>query len=105
VWRLELSVRAANCLQNGNVVLLGELVQLEEADLLRLKNLGCKSVKDIKAALERVDLSLGMDVEWPKGSWSKTVYTQWQGVVSQRGSSKYIHAEGSRDREGLEVWV
>ncbi len=48
VDELELSVRSANCLQNANITLIGELVQRTEQDMLKTKNFGRKSLKEIK---------------------------------------------------------
>src|SRR5208282_5255077 len=48
VDELELSVRSANCLQNANIQLIGELVQRTEQDMLKTKNFGRKSLKEIK---------------------------------------------------------
>lgn len=60
VSELELSVRSANCLQNANITLIGELVQKTEAEMLKTKNFGRKSLNEIKAILEGMGLSLGM---------------------------------------------
>lgn len=60
---LELSVRAANCLQNANIRFVGELVQKTESDMLKTKNFGRKSLKEIKDTLETMGLQLGMRVE------------------------------------------
>lgn len=66
VEELELSVRSANCLQNANIHLIGELVQKSEHDMLKTKNFGRKSLKEIKEILADMGLSLGMDIEsWP----------------------------------------
>ncbi len=70
LWRsvdeLELSVRSANCLQNANIKLLGELVQKTEAEMLKTKNFGRKSLKEIKEILSEMGLSLGMKLpNWP----------------------------------------
>jgi DNA-directed RNA polymerase alpha subunit len=51
VDELELSVRSANCLQNANIQLIGELVQRTEQDMLKTKNFGRKSLKEIKEIL------------------------------------------------------
>ncbi len=51
VDELELSVRSANCLQNANITLIGELVQKTEQDMLKTKNFGRKSLKEIKEIL------------------------------------------------------
>jgi DNA-directed RNA polymerase subunit alpha len=63
---LELSVRSANCLQNANIRYIGELVQKTESDMLKTKNFGRKSLKEIKEILSGMGLSLGMKLEgWP----------------------------------------
>ncbi len=67
VEELELSVRSANCLQNANIHLIGELVQKTEAEMLKTKNFGRKSLKEIKEILADMGLSLGMKIEnWPQ---------------------------------------
>ncbi|MBK8218557.1 MAG: DNA-directed RNA polymerase subunit alpha [Myxococcales bacterium] len=67
VDELELSVRSANCLQNANISLIGELVQRSEQDMLKTKNFGRKSLKEIKEILQNMGLSLGMKIEnWPQ---------------------------------------
>ncbi len=66
VEELELSVRSANCLQNANIHLIGELVQKTEAEMLKTKNFGRKSLKEIKEILADMGLSLGMKIDnWP----------------------------------------
>ncbi|MBU0989674.1 MAG: DNA-directed RNA polymerase subunit alpha [Proteobacteria bacterium] len=60
VTDLELSVRSANCLQNANISRIGELVQKTDAEMLKTKNFGRKSLNEIKAILEDMGLSLGM---------------------------------------------
>lgn len=67
VEELELSVRSANCLQNANITLIGELVQRSEQDMLKTKNFGRKSLKEIKEILSNMGLSLGMKIDnWPQ---------------------------------------
>jgi len=67
VEELELSVRSANCLQNANITLIGELVQKSEQDMLKTKNFGRKSLKEIKEILATMGLSLGMKLDnWPQ---------------------------------------
>jgi DNA-directed RNA polymerase subunit alpha len=67
VDELELSVRSANCLQNANITLIGELVQRSEQDMLKTKNFGRKSLKEIKEILSTMGLSLGLKLEnWPQ---------------------------------------
>ena len=63
VDELELSVRSANCLQNANIRLIGELVQRTEAEMLKTKNFGRKSLNEIKEVLASMDLELGMRIE------------------------------------------
>lgn len=66
VDELELSVRSANCLQNANIKTIGELVQRTEAEMLKTKNFGRKSLKEIKEILAEMGLSLGMKLDnWP----------------------------------------
>jgi DNA-directed RNA polymerase subunit alpha len=70
LWRtvdeLELSVRSANCLQNANIKYIGELVQKTESEMLKTKNFGRKSLKEIKELLAEMGLQLGMKLDnWP----------------------------------------
>jgi len=60
---LELSVRAANCLENANIKFIGELVTKTEAEMLKTKNFGRKSLNEIKDILAEMGLSLGMRIE------------------------------------------
>ena len=60
VDELELSVRSANCLQNANIKYIYELVEKTEADLLKTKNFGRKSLNEVKEVLTEMGLSLGM---------------------------------------------
>ena len=59
VDELELSVRSANCLQNANIRYIGELVQRTEAEMLKTKNFGRKSLNEIKELLTSMGLELG----------------------------------------------
>ncbi len=63
VEELELSVRSSNCLKAANIKSLGELVRKTEADMLKYRNFGRKSLKEIVEILEGMGLSLGMDIE------------------------------------------
>jgi len=63
VDELELSVRSANCLQNADLRYIGELVQKTEAEMLKTKNFGRKSLNEIKELLAEMGLSLGMRLE------------------------------------------
>ena len=59
VNEIELSVRAANCLNNANISTVGELASKTEADMLKYRNFGKKSLTEIKAKLVQLGLSLG----------------------------------------------
>jgi DNA-directed RNA polymerase subunit alpha len=63
VEELELSVRSYNCLKNANIQTIGELVQKSEAEMLRTKNFGRKSLNEIKEILSNMGLSLGMKID------------------------------------------
>ena len=63
VDELELSVRSYNCLKNADIKTIGELVQKTEAEMLKTKNFGRKSLNEIKAILVTMGLSLGMRVD------------------------------------------
>jgi DNA-directed RNA polymerase subunit alpha len=63
VEELELSVRSANCLKNANIRKIYQLVSRTEAEMLKTKNFGRKSLNEIKEVLGAMDLSLGMKLE------------------------------------------
>lgn len=63
VNEIELSVRAANCLNNANIVTVGELAQKTEAEMLKYRNFGKKSLNEIKAKLVEMGLTLGMQFD------------------------------------------
>ena len=66
VDELDLSVRAENCLQAANIKYIGDLVQKTEPEMLKTKNFGRKSLKEIKELLSEMGLALGMKLEqWP----------------------------------------
>lgn len=74
VDELELTVRAANCLKAENIYYIGDLVQKEEADLLKTPNLGKKSLNEIKDVLATHALSLGMSIpNWPPAWLKETI--------------------------------
>jgi DNA-directed RNA polymerase subunit alpha len=66
VDELELSVRSANCLKNADIRYIGDLVQKTEAEMLKTKNFGRKSLNEIKEILADMGLGLGMKLE----NWS-----------------------------------
>ena len=63
VEELELSVRSANCLQNANIKYIWQLVQKTEAEMLKTKNFGRKSLNEIKEILVEMGLGLGMKLD------------------------------------------
>ncbi|MBU2512456.1 DNA-directed RNA polymerase subunit alpha [bacterium] len=78
VNELELSVRSINCLQNAKIETIGDLVQKTEAEMLKTKNFGRKSLQEIKTVLASMGLTLGMKLEnfdnRPKGESSSRSY-------------------------------
>ncbi len=60
VDELELSVRSANCLQNAGIEYIYQLVEKSEAEMLKTKNFGRKSLNEIKDLLTELGLNLGM---------------------------------------------
>ena len=63
VEELELSVRSANCLKNANINKIYQLVSKTEAEMLKTKNFGRKSLNEIKEVLSEMGLSLGMKLD------------------------------------------
>jgi len=68
VEELELSVRSYNCLKNANIRTIRELVQKTEAEMLKTKNFGRKSLNEIREILTTMGLGLGMRVDQPAAS-------------------------------------
>ena len=71
---LELSVRSANCLKNAGINLIGELVQKTEAEMLKTKNFGRKSLNEIKEILLESGMGFGMKLDFPP--WNKAGKTE-----------------------------
>jgi DNA-directed RNA polymerase subunit alpha len=66
IQELELSVRASNCLESVKVETVRQLVQMTDADLLKIRSFGKTSLREIKRKLADIGLSLGMkDVAKP----------------------------------------
>ena len=77
VNEIELSVRAANCLNNANITTVGQLALKTEQEMLKYRNFGKKSLNEIKDKLQSLNLSLGMNfepgmVDAPKEDAAKT---------------------------------
>ena len=65
IEELELSVRSYNCLKNADIKTIADLVQRSEAEMLKTKNFGRKSLNEIKEILHSMGLSLGMRLDQP----------------------------------------
>ncbi len=63
VNEIELSVRAANCLNNANITSVGQLALKSEAEMLKYRNFGKKSLNEIKDKLQELGLGLGMSLD------------------------------------------
>jgi DNA-directed RNA polymerase subunit alpha len=63
VNEIELSVRAANCLNNANITTVGQLAMKTEAEMLKYRNFGKKSLNEIKEKLAGLGLTLGMNID------------------------------------------
>jgi DNA-directed RNA polymerase subunit alpha len=63
VNEIELSVRAANCLNNANITTVGQLALKSEAEMLKYRNFGKKSLNEIKDKLSELGLALGMQID------------------------------------------
>jgi DNA-directed RNA polymerase subunit alpha len=87
VEELELSVRSYNCLKNANIQTIGDLVQKTEAEMLRTKNFGRKSLNEIKEILSGLGLTFGMKFD-AQGR-----------LVSPTGTPAMV---GGADSEGLD---
>jgi len=58
---LELSVRSSNCLRAAEIKTIGDLVKKGEPEMLKYRNFGRKSLKEIQDILGEMGLSFGMD--------------------------------------------
>ena len=67
IQELELSVRASNCLESVKLETVGQLVQMTDADLLKIRSFGKTSLREIKRKLADIGLSLGMNVPTEDG--------------------------------------
>jgi DNA-directed RNA polymerase subunit alpha len=83
VEELELSVRSYNCLKNANIQTIGDLVQKSEAEMLRTKNFGRKSLNEIKEILTNLGLTFGMKFD----SQGRLVSPSGQPVAPSVGDS------------------
>jgi DNA-directed RNA polymerase subunit alpha len=72
VHELELSVRANNCLEAAKIESVGQLVNLAESDLLKIRSFGKTSLREVKRKLQDLGLSLGMTITLPQGQGSES---------------------------------
>ncbi|MDI3504570.1 MAG: DNA-directed polymerase subunit alpha [Candidatus Cloacimonadota bacterium] len=79
VKEIELTVRAANCLEMANINTIGELVSKTEAEMLKFRNFGKKSLEEIVQKLKKYDLELGMDVD---SIYRKIKEARSRGIIS-----------------------
>jgi DNA-directed RNA polymerase subunit alpha len=63
ISELDLSVRSANCLSSEHIETIGELVSRSEAELLKVRNFGKTSLREVKKKLSDMGLGLGIDIE------------------------------------------
>jgi DNA-directed RNA polymerase subunit alpha len=91
VEELELSVRSYNCLKNANIQTIGDLVQKTEAEMLRTKNFGRKSLNEIKEILSGLGLTFGMKFDAQGRLVSPT------GTPAAIGSADDVDLEGIDD--------
>jgi DNA-directed RNA polymerase subunit alpha len=66
IQELELSVRAANCLESAKIETVGHLVNMNEAELLKIRSFGKTSLREVKRKLSDMGMSLGMGVPLPE---------------------------------------
>lgn len=105
VREIELTVRAANCLSGAKIETIGELVSKSEAEMLKFRNFGKKSLEEIMQKLKKYDLELGMDVE---GIYRKIREARSRGVLppeekSSPISDKTVVASVSDDEDDTEM--
>ncbi|MFC1643567.1 DNA-directed RNA polymerase subunit alpha [Chlamydiota bacterium] len=63
IEEVELSVRSTNCIKSANIKTIGDLVRINESDILKYRNFGKKSLNEIKKILTEMELYLGMNVD------------------------------------------
>jgi DNA-directed RNA polymerase subunit alpha len=98
VEELELSVRSYNCLKNANIQSIGELVQKTEAEMLKTKNFGRKSLNEIKEILAQMGLSLGMKID----EHGNAVPGPTSILPAQMLAQSYSRFDDEDDEEGLD---
>ncbi|MDD3534569.1 MAG: DNA-directed RNA polymerase subunit alpha [Candidatus Cloacimonetes bacterium] len=85
VKEIELTVRAANCLESANINTIGDLVSKTEAEMLKFRNFGKKSLEEIVQKLKKYDLELGTDVD---GIYRKIREARSRGIIAPQEELK-----------------
>lgn len=83
ISEIELSVRSTNCLSQANIETIAELVIMPEPEMLKFRNFGKKSLNEIKAKLEEMNIQLGMDLS-KYGMTRENVKEKIQEIISQK---------------------
>jgi DNA-directed RNA polymerase subunit alpha len=95
VEELELSVRSSNCLRQADIKTIGDLVQKSEPEMLKYRNFGRKSLKEIQDVLTDMGLGLGLDVSMyytgkpPRPAAEPTDEPQTSGVVTDSADDSF----------------
>lgn len=95
VDRLDLTVRASNCLRSFNIVFVGDLVRIPREELIRIPNMGRKSLRVIEDELQRYNLELGMDED----------ELQRYGLTSGTNSDNIIDADDEKGIDDIEEFI
>ena len=101
VNEIELSVRAANCLNNANITTVGQLAQKTEAEMLKYRNFGKKSLNEIKDKLQQLGLGLGHEVRSRPGRDSGSAVATAPMARTER--SKLVRHRIARGRSSYET--
>jgi DNA-directed RNA polymerase subunit alpha len=97
---IELSVRSTNCLSGANIETIAELVSIPERKMLEFKNFGKKSLNEIKAKLQEMNLSLGMDLA-PYGMTQENVKDKIKDFQEDRKCLKSAFAKDPNAKDDL----
>jgi DNA-directed RNA polymerase subunit alpha len=102
----ELSVRSRNCLKKMNIVTLGDLLNISEAELLSYKNFGETSLREIKALLDTKGLNLGMALEeeqLPPGDSSEPITVEDEKLLSKHIDDLQLSVRARKCLQKLEI--
>jgi DNA-directed RNA polymerase alpha subunit len=101
---LDLTVRAAKCLKDANIIYIGDLVIMSERDLLSIRNLGSKSLREIKKKLSMLKLDLGIKVEkWPPDNIEKSLKSYAHELKEERMRLvERLESENIKNKKGFD---